>query len=86
MAAFSQWEILPARIPNTDGTAAPYGHPCIYLGDSKKIPGRIIVLGITSDLSRRVAGYSVDLPYASGRHKETGLTEPSIAQRIGETI
>lgn len=80
MAAYSQWEILRARIPNTDGTPPPHPHPCIYLADSPKFPGRILLLGITSDLSAKVDGYSVELPWAVGGHKESGLHKPCIAQ------
>jgi hypothetical protein len=76
---YDRWEILIARLPNTDGTPAPYPHPCIYLGDSRAKPGHIVVVGITSDLSRR-SRYSVDMPWSKGGHSETGLSVPSIAQ------
>lgn len=78
MAAYTPWEILLAWIPNTDDTPAPYPHFCIYLGESAKHPGLLTVLGITSDLSRRVPGYSVDLPYGEG--SSTKLARPSLAQ------
>ncbi len=80
MALFSQWEILMARIPNTDGSSPPYPHPCIYLGESQKFAGKLLVLGITSDLTQRVPEYSIDLPWTKNGGGETGLYAPSLAQ------
>lgn len=80
MAAFAQWEILLAWIPNSDGSPPPYPHPCIYLGDSQRRPNHIVVLGITSDLTQRDAQFSVDLPWSANGHVLTGLDRPSLAQ------
>jgi hypothetical protein len=80
VALLLQWEIVIARIPNVDGTPPPYAHPCIYLGESQKFQGRIILLGITSDQSQRIRDYSIDLPWSINGQAETGLTRPSIAQ------
>jgi hypothetical protein len=38
------------------------------------------VLGITSDISKWVDGYSTDLPWDSNGHDVTGLTKRSIKQ------
>jgi hypothetical protein len=82
VARYSPWEILLAWIPNSDGTPPPYPHPCIYLGESPTVPGGILVLGITSDMNRRVADYSIELPWAPSGVCETGLDRPSIAQAL----
>lgn len=82
MALYSEWEILLAWIPNSDGTPPPYKHRCVYLMDSVSKPGAILVLGITSDESQWRAGYSVDLPYldAPGGHPITHCVKRSIVQ------
>lgn len=80
MEIYSTWEILLAWLPSSDGTAANHRHPCIYLGENPKAPGEIIVVGITHDLSYRENGFSFDMPWAAGKHSETGLDLPSIAQ------
>ena len=75
MEHYGRREILIARIPNSDGTPAPYVHPCIYLGESRSKPNCVVVIGVTSDLSQRIES-SVDMPCGV----ETGLAIPSIAQ------
>jgi hypothetical protein len=55
-------------------------HPCIYYENSKSNPGRITVIGITSDMNQRLPEYSCDLPWQHGGHPETGLVRQSIAQ------
>lgn len=82
MASYTKWDILKAWIPNSDGSAAPYPHRCIYLGDSPTRAGHIVVLGITSDLSKRHPIYSVDMPSSPEGHTLTGLTKQSIAQAL----
>jgi hypothetical protein len=79
---YKRWEILLAWMPSSDDEPPPYPHYCVYLGLSPKYPGKIIVLGITSDLSRRVPGYSTDLPWKAGKHPITGLDRPSLAQAL----
>ncbi len=80
MASFTQWEILKAWIPSSDGSTPRYPHPCIFLGDSSKFLGKILVLGITSDLTKKTADYSIELPWTPDGKCETGLSKPSIAQ------
>lgn len=80
MELYSRWEIILAWLPNSDGSAPNHPHPCIYLGKSPSRTGRIIVVGITSDLTSRVVGQSVDMPWAPGKHPITGLDRPSMAQ------
>lgn len=80
MEIYTKWEILLAWLPSSDGTPPDRPHPCIYLGESPKHAGRIIVVGITSDLSTRQPGYSCDMPWADGKHAKTGLDRPSLAQ------
>lgn len=77
MEAYSRWEIVLAWIPSTDGSAANYPHPCIYYARHLE---QAYVIGITSDLNQRHDKFSCDLPWAEGRHRETGLDRPSIAQ------
>ena len=78
--AYTQWEILLAWLPSSDNTPPNYPHPCIYLGDSTRKPGHVIVLGITSDLSQRDPVWSCNMPWATGKHPQTGLDRPSICQ------
>ncbi len=82
MALYTAWEILLAWIPNSDGTPPPYKHRCIYLCDSTKLAGGILVIGITSDANQFEPGYSIALPYADqpGGDPVTHLVKPSFAQ------
>lgn len=77
---YSRWEILNAWVPNSDGTSAPYPHRCIYLGLSQTKSGRLIVMGITSDMSRRIPELSVDIHGQPGGDPISGLTKPSLVQ------
>ncbi len=85
MALFNKWEILLAWIPNSDGSPPPYKHRCVYLQDSAKVAGAVLVLGITSNEAAFKHGYSVELPYldAPGGHSVTHLVKRSFVQADG---
>jgi hypothetical protein len=82
VSSYDRWDILLAWLPSSDGTSANHAHPCIYLGESPRHHGCIKVIGITSDLAQRDQVYSVDMPWAPGKHPDTGLDKPSIAQTL----